>query len=155
MLTPDLVSTLLGRTEPHNDKLIIGVKKVSYRVFRVYPCSHPGEARRILSEVLRYHRVCIYTTIAQTRNINIQATSLLLKPTSTEQRSYQYNRFSTLSLPIPWLSESRVFPLSTRYYTCLPSEFSDTDALGHTCQNHSSWSYHPTVPWCWGCSLDV
>ena len=35
----------------------------------------------------------MYTTIAQTRNINIEASSLLLETTSTEKRSYQYNKF--------------------------------------------------------------
>jgi len=38
----------------------------------------------------------MYTAIAQTRNINIEASSLLLKSTSTEKRSYQYNKLSTL-----------------------------------------------------------
>ena len=35
----------------------------------------------------------MYTAIAQTRNINIEASSLLLDTTSTEKRSYQYNKF--------------------------------------------------------------
>jgi len=35
----------------------------------------------------------MYTAIAQTRNINIQASSLLLDTTSTEKRLYQYNTF--------------------------------------------------------------
>jgi len=35
----------------------------------------------------------MYTAIAQTRNINIEASSLLLETTSTEKRSYQYNKF--------------------------------------------------------------
>ena len=34
----------------------------------------------------------MYTAIAQTRNINIEASSLLLRTTSTEKRSYQYNK---------------------------------------------------------------
>jgi len=38
----------------------------------------------------------MYTSIAQTRNINIEASSLLLETTSTEKRSYQYNKLSTL-----------------------------------------------------------
>ena len=38
----------------------------------------------------------MYTAIAQTRNINIEASSLLLDTTSTEKRSYQYNKLSTL-----------------------------------------------------------
>ena len=36
----------------------------------------------------------MYTAIAQTRNINIEASSLLLDTTSTEKRSYQYNKLS-------------------------------------------------------------
>jgi len=38
----------------------------------------------------------MYTAIAQTRNINIEASSLVLDTTSTEKRSYQYNKLSTL-----------------------------------------------------------
>jgi len=34
----------------------------------------------------------MYTAIAQTQNINIEASSLLLRTTSTEKRSYQYNK---------------------------------------------------------------
>ena len=51
----------------------------------------------------------MYTAIAQTRNINIEASSLLLDTTSTEKRSYQYNKFLSyryqyfedLSLSVP------------------------------------------------------
>ena len=35
----------------------------------------------------------MYSVIAQTRNINIEASSLLLETTSAEKRSYQYNKF--------------------------------------------------------------
>ena len=38
----------------------------------------------------------MYTAIAQTRNINIEGSSLLLDTTSMEKRSYQYNKLSTL-----------------------------------------------------------
>jgi len=38
----------------------------------------------------------MYTAIAQTRNINIKASSLLLDTGGTEKRSYQYNKLSTL-----------------------------------------------------------
>jgi len=38
----------------------------------------------------------MYTAIAQTRNINIEASSLLLDTTSMENRSYPYNKLSTL-----------------------------------------------------------
>ena len=46
-----------------------------------------------MRKVLSYYRVSMYTAIAQTRNINIKASSLLLDTTSTEKRSYQYNKF--------------------------------------------------------------
>jgi len=35
----------------------------------------------------------MYAVIAQTRNINIEPSWLLLDTTSTENRSYQYNKF--------------------------------------------------------------
>ena len=35
----------------------------------------------------------MYTAIAQTQNINIEVSSLLLDTTSTEKRSYQYKKF--------------------------------------------------------------
>jgi len=35
----------------------------------------------------------MYTAIAQTRNMNIEASSLLLEEASTEKRSYPYNKF--------------------------------------------------------------
>jgi len=38
----------------------------------------------------------MYTAIAQTRNINIEASSVLLDTTGTEKRSYQYNKLLTL-----------------------------------------------------------
>jgi len=38
----------------------------------------------------------MYTAIAQTRNINIEASLLLLDTTSTEKGSYEYNKLSTL-----------------------------------------------------------
>jgi len=66
------------------------------RVFRVYECSHSGEVCGVAGKVLSYYRVSMYTVIAQTRNINIEPSSMLLKRTSTEKRSYQYNKLSTL-----------------------------------------------------------
>jgi len=41
----------------------------------------------------------MYTAIGQTRNINIEASSLLLDTKSTEKRSYQYNKLSRLLYP--------------------------------------------------------
>jgi len=38
----------------------------------------------------------MYSAIAQTWNINIEASSLLLETTSAEKRSYQYNKLYTL-----------------------------------------------------------
>jgi len=38
----------------------------------------------------------MYTAIAQTGNINIKASSLLLDTISTQKRSYQYNKLPTL-----------------------------------------------------------
>ena len=38
----------------------------------------------------------MYAVIVQTRNINIEASSPLLNTTSTEKRSYQYNKLSPL-----------------------------------------------------------
>jgi len=38
----------------------------------------------------------MYTVIAQTRNINIEASSLLLDTTRTEKTSYLYNKLSAL-----------------------------------------------------------
>jgi len=38
----------------------------------------------------------MYTTIAQMRDINIAASSLLFDTGSPEKRSYQYNKLSTL-----------------------------------------------------------
>jgi len=35
----------------------------------------------------------MHTVIAQTQNINNEASLLLLETTSTEKRSYQYNKF--------------------------------------------------------------
>ena len=55
--------------------------------FRVYACSHLGEVRRIVSEILSLYEISMYAMIAQTRNINIEASSLLFDSTSTEKRS--------------------------------------------------------------------
>jgi len=68
----------------------------------------------------------MYTAIAQTWNINIEASSLLLDTTSTEKRSYQYNKFL--------LDRYQYFndicqsssTVSSLHYSCLLKEFSDT-----------------------------
>ena len=84
-------------TEAHTDKSAMAAKRGGRRVFRVYKYLHSGEIRRIVDRALSYYRVSMYTAIAQTRNIHIEASSLLLDTTSMEKRSYQYNRFSTLN----------------------------------------------------------
>jgi len=69
----------------------------------------------------------MYTAIAQTRNINIEASSLLLDTTSTEKRSYQYKKLSYtfISLPILRRSIPKQTIISSLSYSCLLSEFSD------------------------------
>ena len=69
----------------------------------------------------------MYTAIAQTRNINIEASSLLLERTSTEKRSYQYNKlfYTFISLPILRRSISKQTIISILHYMCLLNEFSD------------------------------
>jgi len=49
------------------------------RAFRVYECSHSAEVRRAGGQVLSQYRVNMYTALAPTRNINIEASLLLLK----------------------------------------------------------------------------
>jgi len=69
----------------------------------------------------------MYTTIAQTRNINIEASSRLLDTRSTEKRSYQYNKlfYDFISLPILRRSISKQTIISILHYSCLLNEFSD------------------------------
>ena len=69
----------------------------------------------------------MYTAIAQTRNINSEASSLLLRTTSTEKRSYQYNKlfYTFISLPILRRSISKQVIISSLHYSCLLNEFSD------------------------------
>ena len=68
----------------------------------------------------------MYTAIAQTRNINIKASSLLLRTTSTEKRSYQYNKlfYTLISLPLLRRSISKQTIISSLHYSCLLTEFS-------------------------------
>ena len=69
----------------------------------------------------------MYTTIAQTRNINIEASLLLFDKKSTEKRSYQYNKlfYTFISLPILRRSISKQTIISSLHYSCLLNEFSD------------------------------
>jgi len=50
----------------------------------VYECSHLRSVGRKISKILGWPRDSIYTVSAQTRNINIEVSSLLLDTTSTE-----------------------------------------------------------------------
>ena len=69
----------------------------------------------------------MYTAIAQMRNINIEASSLLLRTTSTEKRSYQYNKlfYTLISLPLLRRSISKQTIISSLHSSCLLNEFSD------------------------------
>jgi len=69
----------------------------------------------------------MYTAIAQTRNITIEASSLLLETTSTEKRSYQYNKlfYTFISLPVLRRSIPKRIIISSLHYSCLLNEFSD------------------------------
>jgi len=69
----------------------------------------------------------MYTAIAQTRNINIEASPLLLKTTSTEKRSYQYNKlfYTFISLSILRRSIPKQTIISSPHYSCVLNEFSD------------------------------
>ena len=63
----------------------------------------------------------MYTAIAQTRNINIEESSLLLDTTSTEKRSYQYNKLATVLYRFQYLhdlyrSESLYLAYITRLF---------------------------------------
>jgi len=69
----------------------------------------------------------MYTAMAQTRNLNIEASSLLYDTTSTGKRSYQSNKLfytfissPTLRQPIP----KRII-ISGLHYSSLLNEFSD------------------------------
>jgi len=69
----------------------------------------------------------MYTAIAQTRNINIEASSWLLETTSTEKRFYQYNKlfYTFISLPILRQSIPKQIIISSLHYSRLLNEFSD------------------------------
>jgi len=90
----------------------------------------------------------MYTVIAQTRNINIEPSSQLLNTTSTKKRSYQYNKFDTLSLINTSTIYTEVNIISSLHYSCLLNEFSDIiNDSGPTCRNTSGRSYHLTFGW--------
>jgi len=66
----------------------------------------------------------MYKAIAQTRNTNIEASSLLLQTTSTEKRSHQYNKF-LLIFTNPSTIYTEVAFISSLHYSSLLNEFSD------------------------------
>jgi len=68
----------------------------------------------------------MYTAIAQTQNINIEASSLLLETTSTDRRSYQYNKFRQFIVTNTTSTMYTEVPIiSSLHYSCLLNEFSD------------------------------
>jgi len=71
----------------------------------------------------------MYTAIAQTRNINIEACSRLLKTRSIEKRSYQYNKlFIDRYQYFDYRRESSSI-ISSLHYSCLLNEFSDIKSI--------------------------
>ena len=87
----------------------------------------------------------MYTAIAQTRNVNIEPSSLLLKRTRTEKRSYQYNKF--LSHRYTYFDNlSRSIPLYLAYIARVFLASSPISIhSGLSCLNTSHRSYHLTV----------
>jgi len=89
----------------------------------------------------------MYTAIAQTRNINIEASLLLLDTTSTKKRYYQYNRFyliATNNLMI-YTKVPLLYPayMTRVFLTNAPRQ----DDPGPSCRNTLRWSDNLTVYW--------
>jgi len=86
--------------------------------------SYSREVRRIADKILSLYSVSIYTAIAQTRNINIEASLRLLETISTEKRSYHYTKFYIFNLT----NTSTIYPevtfISSLHYLCLLNQFS-------------------------------
>jgi len=59
----------------------------------------------------------MYTAISQTRNINIEASLLLLETTSVEKRSYEYNKFLLFIVTNTLTIYIEVQPLYLAYIT--------------------------------------
>jgi len=66
----------------------------------------------------------MYGLIAQTQNINIEASSLLLQTKSTEKRSYQYNKFLLIATNTSTIFTEVAF-ISSLHYSCLLNHLSD------------------------------
>jgi len=71
----------------------------------------------------------MYTVIAQTRTINIEASLLPLDITSTEKRSYQYNRILHFIVTNTSTIYSEVTFIHGLHYSCLLDEFSDITTI--------------------------
>jgi len=71
----------------------------------------------------------MYNAIAQTRNINIEASLLLLRTTRTEKRSSQYNKFLHFILTNTSTIYTEVTSISSLHYLGLLNEFSDIIAI--------------------------
>ena len=84
----------------------------------------------------------MYTAIAYTRNIIIEASSLQLDTTSTEKRSYQYNKVLHFIVTNTSTIYTEVTFISSLQYSCLLSEFSDINDSGPSCWNTSHRRYH-------------
>jgi len=86
----------------------------------------------------------MYTAIAQMRNINIEVSSLLLATTSTEKRSYHYNKF--LSYRYQYFNNLFCsIPLYLAYITPVFLASSPIEInSGSTGTNTSRRSYHLT-----------
>jgi len=67
----------------------------------------------------------MHTAIAQTRNINIEASWLLLDTTRTEKRSSQYNKFFHLIITNTSTNYTEVTFISSLPYSGLLLEFSN------------------------------
>jgi len=67
----------------------------------------------------------MYTGIAQTRNINIEASSPLLETISTEKRSYHYKKLYIFIVTNTLTIYLEVTFISSLHYLCLLNQFSD------------------------------
>jgi len=82
-----------------------------------------------VNKVLSVYRVTMYTGMAQMRNINIAASSLLLDITSMEKRSYQYNRILHFIITNTSTIYTEVTFIPSLHYLCLPDKFSDITTI--------------------------
>jgi len=64
------------------------------------------------------------TAIAQTRTINLEASSLLLQTTSTDKSSYPFNKFLLIVTNSSTIYTEVAF-VSSPHYSCFLNEFFD------------------------------